>query len=855
VAAVDGHRLPHFAVPHRYEIELQPHLDEARFDGSVSITLDVLESTDRLILNAAEITIAEATLVAPGGQTHQGEVTIEEAEQKAIVAFSSQLPPIAGYRLDLKFVGSLNDQLHGFYLSSFRNEDGDEHLIATTQFEPSDARRAFPCWDEPEFKATFAISLVITEGLTALSNAKQVANDDLGDGRRRITFAETMRMSTYLVAFVVGPYQVTEPKLIDDVPLRVAAVPGKLHLAGYAEEVAEHALRFLSTYFDIPYPGDKLDHVAVPDFAFGAMENLGCVTYRENALLADPTLAAQVELQRIASVVAHETAHMWFGDLVTMKWWNGVWLNEAFATFMELTSTEAYRPDWQVWTAFSAAKAAALVTDGLQSTRPVEFDVGRPEEAEAMFDVLTYQKGGAVLRMLEQYLGPEVFRKGISHYLTQHSYDNTQTDDLWDALEVVSGEPARRVMDSWIRQGGYPLISVEATDDARAVRLTQEQFTYHPGENQARRWTVPINVRASVAGDVQRQRMLLDGDDITCSFDGPLDWIVVNDGGWGFYRVRYSPDLWARLDAVGLVQVMDPLERLGLLVDTWARVVAGTGALPEWVSSANAVAADPDPDLWGALGLILGTLDGLGDDEDQAALRSYTRRIAAAPWAALGWDAAPDEARRLATARGRVLACLGLIGRDEDVTREATERFRRFPSDPDALAPDLVAVAARIAVAAGGAETWSMALDRYRDAEVPQDKIRYLYALAETPDVDLLRRTLDLSITADVRSQDAPFLIAAVLQNRHGAPTGWSWIEEHWPVLKDRFPSGLLARVLEGVTSIVNPDLAARVRGFCAANDMPLTSPRIDQLLERMDLNVALAGRLRSTLAAALTAA
>jgi hypothetical protein len=265
------------------------------------------------------------------------------------------------------------------------------------------------------------------------------------------------------------------------------------------------------------------------------------------------------------------------------------------------------------------------------------------------------------------------------------------------------------------------------------------------------------------------------------------------------------------------------------------------------------VTADPDPDLWGALGLILGTLDGLGDDGDRVALRAYTRQIASPAWSALGWDAAPGEARRLATARGRVLACLGLIGRDDPVTSEATERFRRFPTDPDALAPDLVAVAARIAVATGGEEMWTMVLDRYRDAEVPQDKIRYLFALAETPDVDLLGRTLDLSITADVRTQDSPFLLAAVLQNGRGAALCWDWIEAHWPVLKERFPSGLLARALEGVTTIVDPDLATRVRAFCAANEMPLTWPRLDQLLERMDLNVALAGRLRSTLASALS--
>ncbi len=441
---------------------MTPDLAASRFEGEEVVTLDVEEPVDALVCNAAELEIQAARLETPAGANLDGRVELDEAAQRATIAFDSTLPAGSGYRLHLRFTGMLNDQLHGFYRSTFTDDEGVEHVIAVTQFEPADARRAFPCWDEPEFKAIFAVTLVVDDRLTALANASVASEEPAGDGRRRVRFHETMLMSTYLVAFVVGPFELTPPVEVDGVPLRVAAVPGKSHLTGFAVEVGTHALRFLSQYFELPYPADKIDHVAIPDFAFGAMENLGCVTYRENALLVDPPEASQLELQRVATVVAHETAHMWFGDLVTMKWWNGIWLNEAFATFMELAANEHYRPDWQVWIGFGTGKAAALATDGLRSTRPVEFDVGRPEEAEAMFDVLTYQKGGAVLRMLEQYIGPETFRKGISHYLSIHAHANTETGDLWDAIEAVSGEPVRTIMDSWIFQGGYPLISVEA---------------------------------------------------------------------------------------------------------------------------------------------------------------------------------------------------------------------------------------------------------------------------------------------------------------------------------------------------------------------------------------------------------
>ncbi|MBO0694276.1 MAG: hypothetical protein J2P58_15330, partial [Acidimicrobiaceae bacterium] len=386
---------------------------------------------------------------------------------------------------------------------------------------------------------------VVPEDLTAISNGEVEADERIEGGLRRVRFATTMVMSTYLLAFIVGPFELSAPTEVDGVPLRIATPPGRAHLAPYAAEVGAHSLRFLANYFDLPYPSDKIDHVAIPDFAFGAMENLGCVTYRETALLVDPSTASQMELQRVATVIAHETSHMWFGDLVTMKWWNGIWLNEAFATFMELTTTNDFRPEWDVWTGFGPGKAAALTIDGLVATRPVEFAVGPPEEAEAMFDVLTYQKGGAVLRMLEQYLGAETFRRGIARYLSEHRYSNTETADLWNALEAASGEPVRRTMDSWILQGGYPLLTVSAGPGGDQLTVSQERFLYAPadGSSHEERWTVPINLRASVGGRVESRKVLLDGPAVTLSFDGKVDWVVLNEGAWGFYRVRYSPEL------------------------------------------------------------------------------------------------------------------------------------------------------------------------------------------------------------------------------------------------------------------------------------------------------------------------
>jgi puromycin-sensitive aminopeptidase len=435
------YRLPRTVVPTRYELTLEPDLATFTFDGRVAIEVEVAEPTATVVLNAHELQIA----------CENAAVDLDEELERVTLTFDEAIP--AGTAtIDLTFTGILNDKLAGFYRSIFKDDDGNEHVIATTQFESTDARRAFPCFDEPDFKAVFAVTLVVDDGLLAISNGPAVADDPHPEkpGKRVVRFADTMKMSTYLVAFVVGPLVATDPVDVDGTPLRVIHTPAKEHMAPFSLEAGASSLRFFRDYFGLDYPGDKLDLIALPDFAFGAMENLGAVTFRETALLVDSDNASRLEHERVADVVAHEIAHMWFGDLVTMKWWNGIWLNEAFATFMELLAVDHFKPQWERWVSFATGRAAAMVTDGMRTTRPVEFPVEAPEEAEGMFDVLTYQKGASVVRMLEQYLGSDEFRSGIRLYMDRHQYGNTETTDLWDAIEEATGEAARSTMDSWI---------------------------------------------------------------------------------------------------------------------------------------------------------------------------------------------------------------------------------------------------------------------------------------------------------------------------------------------------------------------------------------------------------------------
>ncbi len=541
----------------------------------------------------------------------------------------------------IAFTGILNDKLRGFYRSTFTDEAEAEHVIATTQFEATDARRAFPCWDEPDCKAVFAITLHVEPGLTVVSNAAIASEAEEADGRRAVRFADTMSMSTYLVAFVVGPLEATAPVDVDGTPLRIVHPPGKGHLTDFGAEIAAFSLRYLADYFDLPYAGDSMDLVAIPDFAFGAMENLGCVTFRETLLLADPDGTTQGEQQNVVDVIAHELAHMWFGDLVTMGGGTGIWLNEAFATFMEMKVTDAFRPDWKRWVGFGLSRSQAFDTDALASTRPIEYPVISPADAEGMFDILTYEKGAAVVRMLEQYLGEDRFREGIRRYMTAHAYGNTETTDLWDAIEAATGEPVRRIMDSWIFQGGHPIVSVELDADGRVLRLAQERFRYLPDpEATDVRWAVPVQLRyGTVSGEVASASVLLDGavsSRSTCPRPPPGWWATPRaTASTGSARRRRSARRWWPAPQAQLSDV----ERYGLVDDTWASVLAGATEPEAFVAMAEGFADEADVAVWRRIVGGLAEIDRCLAPGDRPAFQARVAAIVGPALERLGWDA------------------------------------------------------------------------------------------------------------------------------------------------------------------------------------------------------------------------
>ena len=836
------YRLATTVVPHRYRLELTPDLEAATFAGDAEIEVTVVEAVDSITLNAAELAIAAAELTETSGRTLAATaVTLDEEEERATINFPESLTP-GPATLHLTFTGILNDKLHGFYRSTFTDDAGVEHLIATTQMEATDARRAFPCWDEPDKKAVFEVALVVDENLAAYSNGPVIDEAPAPNNKKRVTFAPTMVMSTYLVAFIVGPLVATPHTDVDGVPLRIVHPPGKEHLTPFALEVGAHALRFFTDYFGIPYPADKLDLVAIPDFAFGAMENLGCVTFRESVLLVDPAQAARTELERVADVVCHEIAHMWFGDLVTMKWWNGIWLNEAFATFMEVLAVDAFQPEWQRWVSFGVEREAAMAVDGLHSTRPVEFPVGRPEEAQGMFDVLTYQKGGSVLRMLEQFVGPDVFRDGIRDYLTTHRFSNTETSDLWDALERSSGRPVRDIMDTWINQGGYPLVRVGEDGS-----LTQAPFSYRgdPGGAIGSAWKVPVVLRSLQDADPDPVPVLLDGTGTAPA--GTVNGRLVNAGGSGFYRVSYPTATVEQL-AAGLAGLA-PLERYNLVSDAWAAALSGQGPYPDLLRLAGALAAsgERDPSVWSVVLGALGMADRVIPEADRPALQQATRTLLGSLAAELGWDPRPDDTERTPSLRSSVLRTLGTIGADETVRAEATRRFDAAPGEP--LHPDIESTVLDIVATTGGEPEYESYLAHYRNPSTPQEENRYLYALASFDDPQLADRTFDLAMS-EVRTQNAPFVIQSLVANRKTGPAIWHRVTGEWDTMVAKFPSNIMPRMLDGVRVLCNPpSLAAEVTEFVEHHPLPAGGKSVEQILERLAVNVAFAEREGSRLA------
>ncbi|VAV89261.1 Membrane alanine aminopeptidase N [hydrothermal vent metagenome] len=833
MASEADYRLPRTVIPSHYEITIEPDLDAATFSGLVVIDVDVTDPVTEIVLNTIELDILSAKVVS-GDSTFTPQVSLDGDAQRLTLTVGDTVAP-GPAKLSIAFTGILNDKLHGFYRSTYTTPDGESKTIATTQFEATDARRAFPCWDEPDLKATYAIHLIVDPDLMAVSNAAEVARTETASGKVEVSFARTMKMSTYLVAFIVGDLEATDPIDVDGTPLRIIVAPDSMHLTPFALEMGAHALGYFSSYYGIPYPGDKLDMIAIPDFAWGAMENLGCITYRETALLLDESTATNDEKIRVADVIAHEIAHMWFGDLVTMKWWNGIWLNEAFATFAEVKCVDAFDPAWDRWLSFSASRSASQQTDALASTRSIEVEVASPEEANAMFDVLTYQKGSSVLRMLEQYLGEEVFRAGVTRYLEAHAYANTETADLWDALETESGEPVGEIMDTWIFQGGYPRISVTRSGDD--IVLSQEQFRLlEPGDGS---WKVPVLYRTP-SGDgrvlVEEEPAVIEG----------AESIVVNAGGEGFYRVAYGDELRpVILD--GLTE-LPAIERFAVVSDAVANMLKGDLSGAEYLSLAAMLSDENDKDVWSVALSGISELDRVISEDGRPALEDYVTGLVSGKAGELGWRSVDGESDRTRSMRNLLLKALGNLGEDA----ETIDTARSIYAADDAPDAEIADAALGIVAAHGDAGTFAELIAKSDDAPTPQLKVKYLRAATQVADPDSARKLFAMVLDGDVRSQDSYWVLALLVGHRHNGPLIWNLITENWEATLASMPPQNGRRLLDLIHFRSEPDVAASIREWFVDHTITGGETYTRQQLELLQVRVGLRSRESHALAQAL---
>ncbi len=867
-----SHRLPTTVVPSRYDLTLRPDLGAATFTGKVVIDIDVRQPVDEIILNAAELLLTSAhvtddagtsltgTVLNGAGQALDGSVAIADLKddlELGIIRFAGKLGK-GKWKLHVDFRGILNDKLHGFYRSTYKGADGVEHVIASTQMEPNDARRAFPCFDEPSFKATFATTLIVDENLTAISNGRIVETVSLSSeqGKKAVRFKETMKMATYLVAFVVGEFERTDVINVHGTEVSIYYPPGKGHMAPFGLKAAAHSLEWYWKYFGINYHsfGDKLDHIAIPDFAFGAMENLGCVTYRETALLCDEATATVGEKIRVAEVIAHETAHMWFGDLVTMKWWNGLWLNEAFATFMSWKCIDAWKPEWKLWDRFAVSRAGAFSTDGLKATRPVEASVDKPAEALGMVDVITYQKGGSLLRMLEQFIGLDVFRDGIRHYLATNKFGNAETTDLWDAIEHVAGRPVRSMMDSWIFQPGHPVVSVELSDVEGCITLTQHNFKYltHEADSDLL-WTVPVKLRAKTASGEVDMFVELDTRSKKVFIGEGIEWLIVNAEGNGFFRTRYSADLAAKLSAQ--IQSCSVPERYNFVGDLWACVRSGLFTGTDYLNAIAVFSSESDPNVLGTLLGTLGRLSSLLPKGQRGAFEEKVRELANPIFARLGWEPKDGETPQERQLRGTLVSVLGTTGGDEAVRAKAAELFTSYKADRKSVPADLVPALVGIRAYTGGRAEFDE-FKAMRAATVnPQEQVRFLYALAGFRDKDLLLELLAACMTDEVRTQDAPFLVGGLIGSDEIGAEAWQFVKDNWADMVARYPETGFIRMVGGITGLSTREQMADVQTWLSANPVRGGDKAVSQALEQLHINVLLDERERPAIMAAFAPA
>ncbi len=822
-AAVHAQRLPGVAIPQHYTLQLTPNLQTATFTGEETIDLTLAQATDVIVLNAWQLKFDAVTAEVDGnshGKPLTAAVSLDNNLQQAAFHFPRQLPP-GPLVLKIAYSGSLNGDLRGFYLSKTATRN-----YAVTQFEPTDARRAFPSFDEPALKATFDVSLVVPRGDTAIGNTNIVSDTPgPGPGEHTIRFARTPKMSTYLVAFLVGDFKCLAGQS-DGVPIRACATPDKVQFAQFALSGAEFFLHYYDTYFGIKYPMPKLDMIAIPDFEAGAMENFGAITYRETAMLVDEKTAS-VDAKKIVAIdVAHEMAHQWFGDMVTMKWWDNIWLNEGFATWMSNKPLAAWKPEWDIPQDQASELNKTLDLDGGRVTRTIRARAETPAEINEMFDGITYGKAAAVLLMTENYLGDEAFRAGVHRYLQAHMYGNATAEDFWNTLQQSSGKPVDKIMESLVTQPGEPLLTFGPVRDG-SVEVTQKRFFLNPKEAEAQQqsWTLPVCMKSS-------------GDQSDCPIlSAAAQHLQVpqaevfygNAGGKGYYRSRYDSADYQQL--LRLVESsLTPSERITFLGSQWAQTHAGIATVGDFLNLAAAVRDDTSPFVIDTVSAAVQSIDQqvASTPQEHKQIAAWVRENFAPALSRLGVPAAADAPGQNLL-RATLFELLGDIGADPQVILQARQISQQYLSQPASVDATLAARAIKVAAQHGDAAFFDQLQAVSQTAGDPQLRNDALQALARFRDPALVIRTLDYAMSAQVKNQDAVRLVRIEMSDRRTRDLAWQWVQQNWSRVQAQITTWGGGSLVESTGNFCSAERSSQVTEFFREHTVQAASHALDR--------------------------
>jgi puromycin-sensitive aminopeptidase len=830
--------------PDHYDLTFAPDLAGGTFKGSARILISLAQPAQEIVLNSVELEISDPTLQSVNGDNTALPLTTSLDPEHECVHLTLAGPVSAGqFILSLKFAGKLNKQLRGFYGATSETAGSNRIIMAITQLEPTDARRMFPCFDEPAFKASFTISAVIEENLKAISNGP-IASETVQAGKRTVVFRETPKMSTYLVALLIGPFKSTPPVEACGVQIRVWSVNQNVALGAKAEEFAAQLLAYYTSYFGVPYPESKLDLVAIPDFEAGAMENLGAITFREPGLLFNPKKDSIRSEIGMASVIAHEMAHMWFGDLVTMSWWDDIWLNEAFATWMSHKALEHIRPTWRTWDSWAEAKNESMETDGLAASRAIHADVANPTEAFEMFDDISYSKGASIIRMLEKYVGDLAFRRGVQIYIKRFSFRNASTEDLWKAVAEASGKAIPQLMHAWVYQPGFPILTVLTKDNSSTI--TQSRFFNIQSKSRATGsgadWVVPIGCLSGLKPNSvtahPSQYLLMHDQKLDLQSGTLVEPYFCNAFGAGYYRVAYSRSNLSKLARIQQL-ALNPLERYTLLSDQYALTFKGDLPPNQFLPFLLSYKDERDPFVIVAVCHELHELFDLLDKSSEPLFARYVRDILLPIKKQLTWQAAPNESEPTKLARSTVLVTLANYGSDHQTIAEARHFFAKYLSNSDSVSPNLVSAIETIVAHNGNEQDYQKLKSVWKNGPTPSARNRALMSLSLFRAPAIVDRTLALTTSDELKLQDSPNLLSSTLSQKDNNERAWKFLTGHWQNISTRYPPFMIGRLVGGETGVRTQSGANEFRSFFELHRVPEAERDIARTSERIQNNIS----------------